>query len=53
MVSLFSAEGLSSLVFVFIVITTVIGAVIATHSERLIRAVTGLAICTSTAPLWP
>ncbi|MBW2502638.1 MAG: NADH-quinone oxidoreductase subunit J [Deltaproteobacteria bacterium] len=45
MVSLFSAEGLSSLVFVFIVITTVIGAVIATHSERLIRAVTGLAIC--------
>jgi NADH:ubiquinone oxidoreductase subunit 6 (subunit J) len=45
MVPLFSAEGLSSLVFIFIVITTVLGAVIATHSERLIRAVTGLAIC--------
>ena len=44
MVPLFSAEGLSSLVFIFIVITTVFGAVIATHSERLIRAVTGLAI---------
>jgi len=45
MVPLFSAEGLSSLVFIFIVLTTVLGAVIATHSERLIRAVTGLAIC--------
>jgi len=45
MVPLFSAEGLSSLIFVFIVITTVLGAVIATNSERLIRAVTGLAIC--------
>src|SRR5210317_112198 len=45
MVPLFSAEGLSSLVFIFIVMTTVLGAVIATHSERLIRAVTGLAIC--------
>jgi len=45
MVPLFSAEGLSSLIFIFIVITTVFGAVIATHSVRLIRAVTGLAIC--------
>jgi NADH:ubiquinone oxidoreductase subunit 6 (subunit J) len=45
MVDLFSAEGLSSLIFIFIVIVTVLGAVIATHSERLIRAVTGLAIC--------
>lgn len=45
MVSLFSAEGLSSLVFLVIVMTTVLGAVIATHSQRLIRAVTGLAIC--------
>jgi NADH:ubiquinone oxidoreductase subunit 6 (subunit J) len=44
MVPLFSAEGLSSLVFLVIVMTTVLGAVIATHSERLIRAVTGLAI---------
>jgi len=45
MVPLFSAEGLSSLVFIFIILTTVLGAVIATQSERLIRAVTGLAIC--------
>ena len=45
MVPLFSAEGLSSLVFIFIVMTTVLGAVIATNSARLIRAVTGLAIC--------
>ena len=45
MVPLFSAEGLSSLVFIVIVITTILGAVIATHSVRLIRAVTGLAIC--------
>jgi len=45
MVPLFSAEGLSSLIFIFIVITTVFGAVIATNSERLIRAVTGLAVC--------
>ena len=45
MVPLFSAEGLSSLVFIFIVMTTVLGAIIATHTERLIRAVTGLAIC--------
>ena len=45
MVPLFSAEGLSSLVFLVIVMTTVLGAVIATHSERLIRAVTGLAVC--------
>jgi NADH:ubiquinone oxidoreductase subunit 6 (subunit J) len=44
MVPLFSAEGLSSLIFLVIVMTTVLGAVIATHSERLIRAVTGLAI---------
>jgi NADH:ubiquinone oxidoreductase subunit 6 (subunit J) len=45
MVPLFSAEGLSSLIFICIVITTVFGAVIATNSERLIRAVTGLAVC--------
>ncbi|MBW2466134.1 MAG: NADH-quinone oxidoreductase subunit J [Deltaproteobacteria bacterium] len=45
MVPLFSAEGFSSLIFIFIVIVTVLGAVIATHSVRLIRAVTGLAIC--------
>ena len=53
MVPLFSAEGLSSLIFIIIVITTVLGAVIATHSERLIRAVTGLAIaCIGLAGLY-
>ena len=53
MVPLFSAEGLSSLIFIFIVMTTVLGAVIATHSERLIRAVTGLAItCIGVAGLY-
>jgi NADH-quinone oxidoreductase subunit J len=53
MVPLFSAEGLSSLLFLVIVITTVLGAVIATHSERLIRAVTGLAItCIGLAGLY-
>ena len=45
MVPLFSAEGLSSLIFIVIIMTTVLGAVIATNSVRLIRAVTGLAIC--------
>ncbi|MDX1775805.1 MAG: NADH-quinone oxidoreductase subunit J [Desulfobulbales bacterium] len=53
MVPLFSAEGLSSLIFIFIVVTTILGAVIATHSERLIRAVTGLAItCIGVAGLY-
>ena len=53
MVPLFSAEGLSSLIFIVIVMTTVLGAVIATHSERLIRAVTGLAItCIGVAGLY-
>lgn len=45
MVPLFSAEGLSSLIFIVIIMTTVLGAVIATNSVRLIRAVAGLAIC--------
>ena len=53
MVPLFSAEGLSSLLFLVIVMTTVLGAVIATHSESLIRAVTGLAItCIGLAGLY-
>ena len=53
MVPLFSAEGLSSLIFVVIIMTTVLGAVIATNSERLIRAVTGLAIaCIGLAGLY-
>ncbi len=53
MVPLFSAEGLSSLLFIVIVMTTLLGAVIATHSERLIRAVAGLAIaCIGVAGLY-
>lgn len=53
MVPLFSADGLSSLVFICLVVVTVLGAVIATHSERLIRAVTGLAIsCIGLAGLY-
>ena len=45
MVSLYSAEGLSELVFLGIIAVTVTGGVIATNSARLIRAVTGLALC--------
>ena len=39
------AAGLSELVFLVVIGTTVTGAVIATNSVRLIRAVSGLAIC--------
>lgn len=45
MVSLYTAEGLSELVFLVVIATTVLGAVIATNSARLIRAVMGLALC--------
>ncbi len=43
--SLFSADGLTGLVFLGTIATTVVGAIIATNSVRLIRAVVGLAIC--------
>jgi NADH-quinone oxidoreductase subunit J len=39
------APGLRELVFLFIIAVTIAGAVIATNAERLIRSVTGLAIC--------
>ncbi|MBU0481498.1 MAG: NADH-quinone oxidoreductase subunit J [Proteobacteria bacterium] len=45
MVSLFTAEGLTGLVFLFIVAVTVVGGIIATSSVRLPRAVSGLAMC--------
>jgi len=45
MISLFTAEGLGGLVFLFMVAVTIGGGVIATNSTRLPRAVTGLAIC--------
>lgn len=42
---IFTSEGLSGLVFLCIIAITVAGAVIATNSSRLIRSVTGLAVC--------
>lgn len=43
--ALFTAEGLSGLVFLVMVATTVVGALIATNSKRLIRSVAGLSLC--------
>ena len=43
--SLLSAEGLSGLIFLVFIGTTLLGAIIATNSNRLIRAVAGLALC--------
>jgi NADH-quinone oxidoreductase subunit J len=45
MSSLFTAEGLAGLLFLFIVAVTLIGGIIATNSVRLPRAVSGLAMC--------
>jgi NADH:ubiquinone oxidoreductase subunit 6 (subunit J) len=45
MSSLFTAEGLGSLLFLFIVAVTLVGGLIATNSVRLPRAVSGLALC--------
>lgn len=42
---IFTAEGLSGLVFLCILGITIFGAIIATNSSQLIRSVTGLAIC--------
>lgn len=42
---LFTPEGLAELVFLGIILVTITGAVIATNSARLIRSVTGLAVC--------
>ncbi len=43
--SLFSPEGLAGLIFLILIAVTMFGAVVATCSKRLIRSVTGLAIC--------
>lgn len=40
-----TAQGLAGFVFLVIVLTTLTGAIIAATAERLIRSVTGLAIC--------
>jgi NADH:ubiquinone oxidoreductase subunit 6 (subunit J) len=40
-----TAEGLAGLVFLAVVLTTLTGAIVAATAERLIRSVTGLAIC--------
>jgi len=45
MTPLTSAEGLAGVVFLGFVATTAIGAIIATNSRHLIRAVAGLAVC--------
>lgn len=45
MTSLFTAEGLGGLLFLFIVAVTISGGLIAINSTRLPRAVTGLSIC--------
>lgn len=43
--SLFSPEGLAGVIFLILIAVTMIGAVIATCTQRLIRSVTGLAVC--------
>lgn len=43
--SLFSPEGLAGVIFLILIGTTLIGAVIATCAQRLIRSVVGLAVC--------
>ena len=43
--SLFSPEGLAGVIFLILIVVTMTGAVIATCTKRLIRSVTGLAIC--------
>ncbi len=45
MISLFTAEGLAGLFFLFIVAVTISGGLIAINSTRLPRAVAGLALC--------
>ncbi|MCK4838764.1 MAG: NADH-quinone oxidoreductase subunit J [Desulfobulbaceae bacterium] len=45
MISLFTAEGLAGLFFLFIVAVTISGGLIAINSIRLPRAISGLALC--------
>jgi len=43
--ALFTAEGLTGLVFLVLIATTVSGALVATNAKRLVRSVAGLALC--------
>jgi NADH:ubiquinone oxidoreductase subunit 6 (subunit J) len=43
--SLFSPEGLAGVIFLILIAVTMIGAIIATCTKRLIRSVSGLAVC--------
>jgi len=43
--ALFSVEGMVGIVFLIMVAITIIGAVIASNSERLVRSVAGLIVC--------
>jgi NADH-quinone oxidoreductase subunit J len=43
--TLLSPEGLSGVIFLVVVAVTILGAVIATSSRRLVRSVSGLAVC--------
>ena len=43
--SLFSPEGLAGVIFLILICVTMIGAIIATCTKRLIRSVSGLAVC--------
>lgn len=43
--SLLSPEGLAGVIFLILIFVTVIGAIIATCTKRLIHSVTGLAVC--------
>jgi len=43
--ALFSAEGLTGVVFLVMVGITIIGGLIACNSERLVRAISGLIVC--------
>jgi NADH-quinone oxidoreductase subunit J len=45
MISLFTAEGLAGLIFLFIVAVTIGGGLIAINATRLPRSVSGLALC--------
>ncbi|MBB5349507.1 NADH-quinone oxidoreductase subunit J [Desulfoprunum benzoelyticum] len=45
MKTLFSADGLVGLLFLFNLIVTVVGGIVACNAERLVRAVIGLVVC--------
>ncbi len=44
-VSLFSADGLTGLVFLLMIAVTITGGLIACNADRLVRAVAGLVVC--------